>query len=51
MIRRQCTVEKVDVDGCLLEKLRKTYCGEKSVLHEDKNLIIFTTTTNLSIMK
>ncbi|CAF3339149.1 unnamed protein product [Rotaria sp. Silwood1] len=51
MIRRQCTVETVDVDGRLPEKLRKTYCYEDFILHEDKNLIIFTTKTNLSILK
>ncbi|CAF1380347.1 unnamed protein product [Rotaria sordida] len=51
MIRRQRTVEIVDADGCLPEKLRKTYRDEDFVLHEDKNLIIFTTKTNLSILK
>ena len=51
MIRRQRTVEKVDVDGRLPEKLRKTYRDEDFILYEDKNLIIFTTKTNLSILK
>ncbi|CAF1376405.1 unnamed protein product [Rotaria sp. Silwood1] len=51
MIRRQLTVETVDVDGRLPEKLRKTYRDEDFILHEDKNLIIFTTKTNLSILK
>ena len=51
MIRRQRTVEKFDVDGRLPEKLRKTYRGEDFILHEDKNLIIFTTKTKLSILK
>ena len=51
MIRRQRTVEKIDVDGRLLEKLRKTYRDEDFILHQDKNLIIFTTKTNLSILK
>ncbi|CAF2977509.1 unnamed protein product [Rotaria sp. Silwood2] len=51
MIRRQRTVETVDVDGRLPEKLRKTYRDEDFILHEDKNLIIFTTKINLSILK
>ncbi|CAF1345379.1 unnamed protein product [Rotaria sordida] len=51
MIRRQRTVEAVDADGCLPEKLRKAYRDEDFILHEDKNLIIFTTKTNLSILK
>ena len=51
MIRPQRTVEKVDVDGRLPEKLRKTYRDEDFILYEDKNLIIFTTKTNLSILK
>ena len=51
IIRRQRTVEKVDVDGRLPEKLRKTYRDEDFILYEDKNFIIFTTKTNLSILK
>ena len=51
MIRRQRTVEKVNVDGRLPEKLRKTCRDEDSILHQDRNLIIFTTKTNLSILK
>ena len=51
MIRRQRTAEKVDADGRLPEKLRRTYRGEDFILHEDKTLIIFTTKTNLSILK
>ena len=51
MIRRQSTVETVDVDGRLPEKYRKTYHDEDFILHEDKNLTIFTTNTNLSILK
>ncbi|CAF2722211.1 unnamed protein product [Rotaria sp. Silwood2] len=51
MVRRQRTVETVDVDGRLPEKLRKTYRDQDFILHEDKNLIIFTTKTNLSIPK
>ncbi|CAF4679486.1 unnamed protein product, partial [Rotaria sp. Silwood2] len=51
MIRRQRTVETVDVNGRLPERLRKAYGDEDFILHEDKNLIIFTTKTNLSILK
>ncbi|CAM4849508.1 unnamed protein product [Rotaria magnacalcarata] len=51
MIRRQRTTETVDVNGCLPEKLRKTYRDEDFILHEDKKLIIFATKTNLSILK
>ena len=51
MIRRQRTLETVDVDGRLSEKYRKTYRDEDFILYEDKNLIIFTTNTNLSILK
>ena len=36
VIRRQRTVETVDVDGRLLEKYRKTYRDEDLILHEDK---------------
>ena len=51
MIRRQRTTETVDADGRLPENLRKTYRDEDFILHEDKKLIIFTTKTNLSILK
>ena len=51
MIRRQRTVETVDVDGGSPDKLRKTYRDEDFILHEEKNLIIFTTKSNLSILK
>lgn len=51
MIRRQRTTETVNVDGRLPEKLRKTYRDEDFILYEDKKLIIFTTKTNLSILK
>ncbi|CAF4640997.1 unnamed protein product, partial [Rotaria sp. Silwood2] len=51
MIRRQRTLETVDVDGRLPEKLAKTYRDQDFILHEDNNLIIFTTKTNLSILK
>lgn len=51
MIRRQRTVETVDVDGRLPATLRKTYRDEDFILHEDTNLIIVTTQTNLSVLK
>lgn len=50
-IRRQRMEETLDADGRLPEKLRKTYRGEDFILHEDEHLIIFTTKTNLSILK
>ena len=50
-IRRQRTTEVVDADGSLPEKLRKTYRDEDCILHEDAHLIIFTTKSNLSILK
>lgn len=49
MVRRQRTVETLDDNGRLPEKLRKTYRGEDFILYEEKNLIIFTTKMNLSI--
>ncbi|CAF3703869.1 unnamed protein product [Rotaria socialis] len=51
MIRRQRTTETVDGNGRLPEKLRKAYRDEDFIMHEDKKLIIFTTKTNLSILK
>ena len=51
MVWRQRTVETVDADGCLPEKLRKTYPSRALVLHEDKNSVSFTTKTNLSVLK
>ena len=51
MIRRQHTVETVDVDGRSSEKYRKTYRDEDFISYEDNTLIIFTTNTNLSILK
>ena len=44
-------METVDVDGRLPDKLRKTYRGEDFILHEEKDLIIFKTKTNLYILK
>ena len=50
-IRRQRRAEKLDDNGRLPQKLRKTYRDEDFILHEDEQLIIFTTKTNLSILK
>ena len=47
-IRRQRRAEKFDDnDRHLPQKLRKTYRDEDFLLHEDEQLIIFTTKTNL----
>ena len=43
MIRRQHTVETVDVYSRLPDKLRKTYRDEDFILQKEKDLIIFTT--------
>ena len=51
MVRRQRNVDTVDVDGRLLDKLKKTCRDEDFIFHEEKGLIIFTTKTNLSILK
>ena len=51
MIRRQRNLETVDVDDRLLDKLKKMYHDEDFILDEEKDLIIFTTKTNLSILK
>ena len=50
-IRRQRIAPKMGLDGCLQEELRKTDHGEDSILFEDEKLIIFTTKSNLSLLK
>lgn len=50
-IRRQRTAPALDPDGHLPEKLRKTDRGEDFILFESEKLIIFTTKSNLSILK
>ena len=50
-IRRQRRAEKLDDNGRLPQKLRKTYRDEDFILHEDEQLISFTTKTNLYILK
>ena len=50
-IRRQRMTPTLGSDGRLPEKLRKTDRGEDFILFEDEKLIIFTTKSNLSILK
>lgn len=50
-IRRQRIAPKVDSNGRLPEELRRTHRDEEFILHEDEHLIIFTTKTNLSVLK
>ncbi|CAF4368619.1 unnamed protein product [Rotaria sp. Silwood2] len=50
-IRRQRAAPTLDPDGRIPEKLRKTDRGEDFILFESEELIIFTTKTNLSILK
>ena len=50
-IRRQRATPAVIIDGHLLEILKKTYRGEDFILHHDNEMIIFTTKTNLSVLK
>jgi hypothetical protein len=50
-IRRQRASPAVNENGCLPEHLRKTDRGEEFVLYEDAKLIIFTTKSNLSVLK
>ena len=50
-IRRQRAAPSTITEERFPENLRKTNRGENFILHEDLNLIIFTTRTNLSILK
>lgn len=50
-IRRQRATTAVILNGHLSEDLKKTYRGEDFLLYEDNEMIIFTTKTNLSILK
>ena len=50
-IRRQRATPAVIIDGHLPEILKKTYRGEDFILHHDNEMIIFTTKTNLSVLK
>ena len=50
-IRRQRQTIPTDPDNKLPDHLKQTDRGENFVLHEDKDLIIFTTDSNLSVLK
>ena len=50
-IRRQRVNDKVDADGRLPNRLRKTDRGEDFILFEDEKLIIFASKENLSLLK
>jgi hypothetical protein len=50
-IRRQRTTPAAAPNGHLPDDLKKTYRGEDFLLYEDNEMIIFTTKTNLSILK
>ena len=50
-IRRQRQAISMNDDQRLPDHLKQTDRGENFVLHEDKKMIIFTTTSNLSILK
>ena len=50
-IRRQRSTPKISDEGVLADHLRKTDRSEDFILYEDKSLIIFTTQTNLSVLK
>jgi hypothetical protein len=50
-IRRQRQVAPADPDNRLPDALKITDRGDNFVLHEDEKLIIFTTDSNLSVLK
>jgi hypothetical protein len=50
-IHRQGATPAVIPNGHLPENLKKTYRGEDFLLYEDNEMMIFTTKTNLSILK
>jgi hypothetical protein len=50
-IRRQRQAVPAGPDNKLPDHLKQTDRGENFVLHEDKDLIIFTTDSNLSVLK
>ena len=50
-IRRQRTTPSTGSDDRLPEELRKTDRGEDFLLYQDTEMIIFTTTSNLSALK
>ena len=50
-IRRQRQTPKTNPDNRLPDHLKQTDRGDNFILHEDDNLIIFSTTSNLSVLK
>ena len=50
-IRRQRQVPPENANDQLFDHLKQTDHGEKFLLHEDRELIIFTTASNLSVLK
>ena len=50
-IRRQRQVPPANSNNQLRNHLKQTDRGEKFLLHEDKELIFFTTASNLSVLK
>ena len=50
-IRRQCQVPPANSNNQLPDHLKQTVGAEKFLLHEDKELIIFTTESNLSVLR
>ena len=50
-IRRQRQVPPANSNNQLPDHLKQTVRGEKFLLHEDKELMVFTTASNLSVLK
>jgi hypothetical protein len=50
-IRRQRQAEPTNPDNQLPDRLKQTDRGDNFILHEENDLIIFTTNSNLSILK
>ena len=50
-IRRQRATPAVIIDDHLPETLKKTYRGEDFILHQDNEMIIFATKTNLPVLE
>ena len=50
-IRRQRQVPPANSNSQLSDHLKQTDRGEKLLLHENKQLIVFTTASNLSVLK
>ena len=50
-IRQQRQLPPANSNNQLPDHLKQTDCGEKFLLHEDKELIVFTTASNLLVLK